>query len=65
MANPMAHATQYTRTGKVSMHNRKPYRNERQKELARRTAEQCDDGAYRSDAPVSYHTAPRQQREAA
>lgn len=64
MANPMAYATQYTRTGKINTQNRKPYRNERQKELARRTAERCDDGAYRSTAPVSYHGSPR-QREAA
>lgn len=64
MANPMAYATQYTRTGKLNMQNRKPYRNERQKELARQTAERRDDGAYRSSAPVSYHSAAR-QREAA
>ncbi|MER9697624.1 hypothetical protein [Mesorhizobium sp. M0146] len=64
MANPMAFATQYTRTGKPNVQNLKPYRTERQKEVARQTAKKCDDGAYRSNAPVSYHGAPKQRAAA-
>lgn len=59
MANPMAYATQFTRTGKLNMHNRKPYRTASQKAQARATARKCEDGAFRSSAPVSYHAAPR------
>jgi len=42
-----------------NMWNGKPYRTVRQKELARDSAERCNDGAYRSSAPVSWHPAPR------
>ena len=37
------------------MENKKPYRTKAQKELARKTAVKCQDGTWRSDAPVSYH----------
>ncbi len=59
MANPMAYATEFTRTGRVNMHNRKPYRTAEQKALARKSARKGDDGAYRSAAPVSTHLKPR------
>ena len=39
--------------------NLKPYRTKAQKELARKTAVKCEDGAWRTDAPVSYHTGSR------
>jgi len=39
-----------------SMVNRKPYRNAAEKAEARRTAVLCNDGVYRSNAPVRYHT---------
>lgn len=35
--------------------NYKPYRTPEQKKLARQTAVKCEDGTYRSTAPVSYH----------
>ncbi len=35
--------------------NRKPYRTAAQKAEARRTAERCNDGVWRSSAPVSLH----------
>lgn len=63
--NPFVTATQMncmtnlTRTGVLSMQNRKPFRTARQKEEAQRTATKRSDGAWRSDAPVSYHPAPR------
>ena len=57
MANPMAYATQFTRTGKLNMLNRKPYRTASQKAQARATALKDEDGAFRSSAPVSYHAA--------
>lgn len=49
------YATQFTRTGKVNMVNGKPYRTASQKHEAKRLARKCDDGAYRSSAPVSFH----------
>ncbi|MCG7507095.1 hypothetical protein [Mesorhizobium retamae] len=63
MANPKAYATQFTRTGKLNMTNRKPYRSASQTQAARATASKGDDGAYHSSAPVSYHSAGR-KREA-
>lgn len=47
-------ATSYTRTGVVNMTNRKPFRTESQKRLARQTAKKVR-GTWVSDAPVSYH----------
>lgn len=35
--------------------NYKPYRTKAQKAEARKTAVKCQDGAWRSKAPVSYH----------
>lgn len=55
MANPQAYATSFTRTGKLDMTNRKPFRTAAQKALARQTARKCEDGAWRSTAPVSFH----------
>ena len=51
--------TQFTLTGVLSLHNRKPYRTASQKEEARRTAYKGKDGAWHSPAPVSYHSAPK------
>ncbi len=57
----LAHQTNYTRTGKLNMLNRKPYRTRSQKEMARSSAQKGKDGAYRSSAPVSFHRAPKHQ----
>jgi hypothetical protein len=51
----LAHQTASSRTGQVDMKNRKPFRTKVQKAMARESARKCDDGAYRSSAPVSYH----------
>lgn len=51
----LAHQTNFTRTGKLDLTNRKPYRTVKQKAEASRTAVRCEDGAWRSSAPVSYH----------
>lgn len=59
-----SHATSFTRTGKVNMINGKPYRTAAQKADARNTARKCDDGTYRSSAPVSYHRQVRRQEVA-
>lgn len=56
----LAHATSFTRTGKVDMLNRKPFRTKSQKAEARATARKFE-GTYVSGAPVSYHRAARQQ----
>lgn len=63
MANPMAYATQYTRTGKLNMQNRKPYRTASQQALAKNTASKDKDGVFRSGAPVSFHAVPRTRRD--
>lgn len=58
------YATAFTRTGKLNMQNRKPYRTAAQKALSRSIA--CIvNGRYVSGAPVSFHPAPRGQRAAA
>ncbi|RJG46542.1 hypothetical protein D3Y55_21345 [Mesorhizobium sp. DCY119] len=62
MSNNHPYATQFTRTGKVNMQNRKPYRTAGQKALARSTARKGDDGTYHSSSPVSFHSAPRAGR---
>jgi hypothetical protein len=64
MSNPQAYATQYTRTGKLNMQNRKPYRTASQKEVAQRMAYKGEDGTYHSSAPVSFHGAYRQREVA-
>lgn len=51
-----AHQTAYTRTGKVNMINRKPYRTKSQKETASRMASIGKDGAWHSAAPLSFHS---------
>lgn len=38
-----------------NMTNGKPYRTSAQKAEAAKTARRCEDGAYRSNAPVSFH----------
>ncbi|WP_334155653.1 hypothetical protein [Agrobacterium pusense] len=58
----LAHQTGLTRTGKVNMLNRKPYRTATQKAEARGTAEKVG-GTYVSNAPVSYHRAVRVSAE--
>lgn len=63
MTAHLAHQTSFTRTGKVDMQNRKPFRNAAQKALARQTARKCDDGTWRSSAPVSYHRSAKQNRD--
>lgn len=40
---------------RVDMSNRKPFRTRSQKLEARKSAELCKDGVYRSAARVSYH----------
>lgn len=55
-----AYATSYTRTGKLDMLNRKPFRTAAQKAEARRTATKVN-GTYVSSAPVSYHRSAKQQ----
>ena len=57
----LAHQTDFTRTGKMNMINRKPYRTARQKEIARSTANKGRDGAYHSNAPVSFHSRAKEQ----
>lgn len=52
------YATAFTRTGKLNMHNRKPYRTAAQRQEARRTATMVD-GRHVSNAPVSFHRAPK------
>jgi hypothetical protein len=59
-ANP--YATAYTRTGKLNMHNSKPYRTASQRAAAS-SAARLVDGRYVSNAPVSYHSA-KQKRAA-
>lgn len=58
----LAHQTGLTRTGKLNMLNRKPYRTASQKAEARRTAEKVG-GTYYSKAPVSYHRAGKARAE--
>lgn len=57
MTNIYAYATKITRNRghDRDMTNRKPFRTQEQKELARKTAKKGEDGAWRSNAPVSYH----------
>jgi hypothetical protein len=50
-----AYQTQLSRTGQVNMVNRKPFRTKAQKELAKSSAVKCEDGTWRSTAPVSHH----------
>lgn len=52
------YATAFTRTGKLNMHNRKPYRTAAQRQEARRTATMVD-GRYVSIAPVTFHRATK------
>ncbi len=61
MAAHLANQTSFTRIGKLDMQNRKPFRTAAQKALARQTARKCDDGTYRSTAPVSYHRTAKQR----
>lgn len=55
-----AYATSLTRTGKLDMTNRKPYRTAAQQADARATAVKVN-GTYVSSAPVSYHRSPKKQ----
>ena len=59
------YATTFTRTGKLDMLNKKPFRTAAQKAEARRTARKDADGTWRSSAPVSYHRSPRAQQQVA
>lgn len=67
MSNIYAYATEITlaklagrapNMAKVN-HNKKPYRTKAQKIEARNKAYKCADGAWRSSAPVSYHSSPK------
>lgn len=60
----LAHQTTFTRTGKLDMTNRKPYRTAAQKFEARSRATKCEDGTYRSLAPVSYHRTGGKRQDA-
>lgn len=51
----LAYQTKLSREGQINMLNRKPFRSAEQKKAARAAAVKCDDGAYRSTAPVQYH----------
>ena len=42
-----------------NMWNGKPYRTRAEKAEARAKARRCNDGAFRSTAPVSWHPVPR------
>jgi hypothetical protein len=54
-ATQIACKTDLTRTGKMNMKNRKPFRTAAQKKLAKDTAYKADNGSWRSTAPVSYN----------
>lgn len=43
----------------INMLNLKPYRTKEQKEEAKATAHKGSDGAWRSKAPVSFHSKPK------
>ncbi|WP_320203729.1 hypothetical protein [Agrobacterium rosae] len=58
----LAHQTGLTRTGKINMLNRKPYRTAAQKDEARRTARKFE-GTWVSGSPVSYHRATKARAE--
>lgn len=53
----IACATSFTRTGKLDLTNRKPFRTARQKADARANAYKAEDGTWRSTAPISRHGA--------
>lgn len=55
-----AYATSFTRTRKLDMTNRKPFRTAAQKAEARRMAVKVS-GTFMSSAPVSYHRQAKQQ----
>ena len=48
-----------SKDNKSALWNRKPYRTKAQKAEARRTAVKCQDGTWRSKAPVSLHPKPK------
>lgn len=54
------YVTSFTRTGKLDMTNRKPFRTASQKAEAQRTAVKVN-GTYVSSAPVSYHRVAKKQ----
>lgn len=56
------YATAFTRTGKLNMQNRKPYRTASQCAAARSTARLVD-GRYVSNAPTSMHSAKQRRAE--
>ncbi|MEE9984188.1 hypothetical protein [Agrobacterium pusense] len=58
----LAYQTGLTRTGKINMLNRKPFRTASQKAEARRTARKFE-GTWVSGAPVSYHRAAKGRAE--
>lgn len=50
----LRYQTQFSRTGDLNMHNRKPFRTPKQKELARANA-RVEAGRFVTEAPVSMH----------
>ncbi len=58
----LAHQTGLTRTGKINMLNRKPYRTASQKDEARRTSRKFE-GTWVSGAPVTYHRSSKARAE--
>ncbi len=46
-----------------NLYNGKPYRTKEQKALARKTARKDKDGAWRSDAPLSWHSKAKKNNE--
>jgi hypothetical protein len=61
MKNPhLANQTSLSRTGKLDMSNRKPFRSDFLKNEARRLAVKGPDGVYRApNVPVLFHPAVR------
>jgi hypothetical protein len=57
----LAHQTTYSRTGKLDMANRKPFRTTAQKQAARDNARKVD-GTWISNAPVSFNGKRRVER---
>lgn len=54
----MFYITRDGRTAVVPGPNKKPYRTKAQRAVARRMARRCADGAWRSQAPFSFHGVP-------
>ena len=47
--------TSFTKTGRLNMRNRKPYRTKEQRALAKKFARKTENGNWHSSVPVSFH----------